>query len=401
MKIPPFDDLSEEQDEICVLAPLDEVILVSGPPGTGKTVVAFYRAEAVSGKGCTPVLVMYNAVLCRYSHNASNLPAVREGVKTWFSWFGRWWKVVFGQYYPQKGPYIPDWEPMLKSTVQLVTDPQRQLRAFREWGHLIVDEGQDFPCDFYHLARLVLNIAESSNVKKVSLTVLADENQRLQAGKNSSIKEIKQALAVKQERHYHLTRNYRNTYEIARAAAHFYVGLPDGIPKLPVNRRGQKPRITRTENLDASVDLIRRFVVNQSDLEIGVFLPTQALQIKYYNELKRRLRDVAGVNVQRYTNNDHEHGDANRLQFDTHGVVTVLCDQSSKGLEFDVVFVPEIQARRWDPVAIDQFRMQFYVLTSRARQFLFFQYTSKNGDQIPILDHFPRPDSDIMEWING
>jgi hypothetical protein len=46
-------------------------------------------------------------------------------------------------------------------------------------------------------------------------------------------------------------------------------------------------------------------------------------------------------------------------------------------------------------------RMQFYVLSSRARQHLTFLYSAKTGEQVPILDHFPSRDTGILEWIDG
>jgi transcriptional regulator with AAA-type ATPase domain len=79
MRTPSYEELSKEQDAICVLAPLDEATLVTGPPGTGKTVVAFYRAETAARKGQSPRLVMYNNVLYRYSGNASKNEKVCRG----------------------------------------------------------------------------------------------------------------------------------------------------------------------------------------------------------------------------------------------------------------------------------------------------------------------------------
>jgi superfamily I DNA/RNA helicase len=283
----------------------------------------------------------------------------------------------------------------------LGTNATCSARAFQNWGHLIIDEGQDFATGFYQMASVVLTHASATSNMNVALTVLADENQRLFPDKNSSITEIERSLAITADRHYRLTRNYRNTYEIASAAAHFYCGLRSGIPDLPDGRHGNMPRITRAVDLDASVDVVKRFVINQSDLEVGVFLPTKALQIKYFNKLTHRLKDIKGVKVQRFTSGDTVFGDATKLEFDRPGVVTVLCDSSCKGLEFDAVFVPELQARRWDPASIDQMRMQFYVLSSRARQHLSYVYSAAQGESVPILDYFPGRQSGLLEWIDG
>ena len=50
MKLPSSTDLSEEQNEI-YWQPLDSRMLVTGPPGTGKTVMALYRGQMVAKAG--------------------------------------------------------------------------------------------------------------------------------------------------------------------------------------------------------------------------------------------------------------------------------------------------------------------------------------------------------------
>jgi superfamily I DNA/RNA helicase len=397
MRTPSYEELSKEQDAICVLAPLEGATLVSGPPGTGKTVVAFYRAEVAAKKRQTPRLVMYNSVLRRFSGNASRDKEVCDGVNTFHSWLWSWWQHAFRSRVPEVARFSPNWEKALEQVFALGGNPDQRKRAFAGWGHLIIDEGQDFANGFYQLASVMLLHAANQGDKSVALTVLADENQRIKVDSNSCIAEIEKHLLIPDERHFALKRNYRNTYEIARAASHFYCGLRTGIPALPEGRHGNTPEIRRMPDLDASVDSIRRFVANQSDLEVGVFLPTKALQIKYFNKLQHRLKDLKGVRVQRYTSGDSEH-DAESLEFDRPGTVTVLCDNSCKGLEFDAVFIPEVQARRWDPASVDHMRMQFYVLSSRARRNLTFLYEAKTGEQVPILEHFPSRDSDILEW---
>jgi DNA helicase-2/ATP-dependent DNA helicase PcrA len=41
-------EISDEQEEIYMDAPMDGVVMVAGPPGTGKTVIAFLRAQALN-----------------------------------------------------------------------------------------------------------------------------------------------------------------------------------------------------------------------------------------------------------------------------------------------------------------------------------------------------------------
>ena len=396
MRLPTYEELSDEQDAVYLMAPLDGATLVSGPPGTGKTVIAFYRAEAVARKGRTPKVVMYNNVLHRYTRNASTQAAVQQGVRTWWSWYGHWWTNVFGGRSPEIKPWHPDWQRVLERVFTLAADPAALQRASNHWGHLIVDEGQDFGKGFYQTAAVLLHLGQSGGTHSHALTVLADENQRLQADLNSCLDDIRGALSLDERRHYKLTRNYRNTLQVARVAASFYCGLPTGVPELPEGRRGPLPRLHGRSGLDDAVEFMVRFVENHRDLEVAVFLPNGALQVKYYNKLAYRLGLAApGVVVQMYRSSDR--GGADKLRFDAPGTVTVLCDQSAKGLEFDAVFIPDLESRRWDPAAIDQMRMQFYVLCSRARTHLHFLHSGEPGS-VPILDYFPQKGSGLLEW---
>ena len=53
MRLPKEAQLSREQKEVC-FAPSTGTVLVTGPPGSGKTVVALYRAKQLEGQGDGP-----------------------------------------------------------------------------------------------------------------------------------------------------------------------------------------------------------------------------------------------------------------------------------------------------------------------------------------------------------
>jgi Cdc6-like AAA superfamily ATPase len=66
MKLPSYQDLSKEQDRINNL-PLEGSYLVTGPPGTGKTVMALYRAQMLSKRNAKAQLLMYSRLLSQYT----------------------------------------------------------------------------------------------------------------------------------------------------------------------------------------------------------------------------------------------------------------------------------------------------------------------------------------------
>src|SRR6185437_12924577 len=71
VKLPAFEDLSKEQDLIYNLD-LDGNFLVSGPPGTGKSVMALYRAQMLSFDDREPAVLTYSNVLQQYTEQAAN-----------------------------------------------------------------------------------------------------------------------------------------------------------------------------------------------------------------------------------------------------------------------------------------------------------------------------------------
>lgn len=88
MTFPGYEDLSLEQDEVYNL-PLDGKSLVSGPPGTGKSVMALYRAQALSIDDRTPAILMFNNVLKQYIALHAAKLGVADGVETFHCWFRR------------------------------------------------------------------------------------------------------------------------------------------------------------------------------------------------------------------------------------------------------------------------------------------------------------------------
>ena len=51
VRLPSYEDLSKEQDDGQPTAIRDGDYVVAGPPGTGKTVIALYRAQAPERHG--------------------------------------------------------------------------------------------------------------------------------------------------------------------------------------------------------------------------------------------------------------------------------------------------------------------------------------------------------------
>jgi superfamily I DNA/RNA helicase len=236
----------------------------------------------------------------------------------------------------------------------------------RSLPHLIIDEGQDFAPGFFLVA---------SHITK-TVTVFADENQRINT-ENSTLARIRAATGIKKV--HKLTRNYRNTKEIAALAACFYTGLESGIPA-PPNRSGDLPVLIGHPTARETVDYILRFERNHPDLEIGVLVPTKQVQSRLWHLLEGKARSP----VVRYVGGKGAKSEP--VSFGRPGI-KVICYSSAKGLEFDAVFLPELQDCALD-MSQPETKMMFYVLLARARDHLFLCYSGKGAPK--LVKAFPK-----------
>lgn len=358
MRLPAFEDLSKEQDLIYNLD-LDGNYLVSGPPGSGKSVMALYRAQVLTFDDREPALLMYNNVLQQYTEQAAGTLEVAGFVRTFHSWIWRFWQEHFKEKPPtmEGNSYEHDWGEM---TQKFFTNPP----GLGSLGDLLVDEGQDLSLGFFRLARFFAK----------NITVFADENQQL-TDRNTTLKEI--VAAIKATRQVELRRNYRNTAEIAAVAAEYYSGAPTGIPESPT-RHGEKPTLRRYDSDVELVDFIARYVKARTNLTIGIACDSWSLQKRLLGLIEERRLPVP---VQTYSSLDKlRYG---RLDFDVPAV-TIVNYKSLKGLEFHTLFVPELQRVSADPTSAVT-RMMFYVVMSRARDELHLSYSGVGGPPA-ILD---------------
>ena len=356
MKLPAFEDLSKEQDLIYNLD-LDGNYLVSGPPGTGKSVMALYRAQVLAIDERKPAVLMYSKVLCQYNEQAADEIDVGMYVKTFHSWFWKWWRT----HYRTAPPTLPGklFDVNWPNVSEVFLNKPVALGSLAD---LIVDEGQDLSLDFFRLTRFLAK----------NITVFADENQQLH-DQNATLEEISKAIGASQ--HVELRRNYRNTAEIAAVAAKYYAGSPTGFPDSP-ERRGDKPTLRRYKDLNDFVGFVEKYAKGRTNLTIGIACPTAKLRDQLYNRLSARKLPMP---VQM-----HPHKDKKKtLDFDS-AAITLLHYQSLKGLEFDTLFVPELQKMTKDPTSAST-RMTFYVVMSRARDELHLSW-SESGEQPAILN---------------
>jgi superfamily I DNA and RNA helicase len=121
--------------------------------------------------------------------------------------------------------------------------------------------------------------------------------------------------------------------------------------------------------------------------QIGVLVAdNNAARTAYATALREELPRRT---VQTYAWGDDSADRVSDIEFDTPGAILVLNRASCKGLEFDAVFVVDLQSARIDESALDFFRMGMYVMTSRARKALFLAWLGNGRSQPPFLSLMP------------
>lgn len=339
MKLPTWDELIPEQLEV-MEHPLDKPLFVVGPPGSGKTVLAVRRADAASGEGKLVALVTYNRMLRRLAALLTEGDAVSRTMH----------KFAYHDYRkrtgmpPGKKPYSSyeyDWSEMLATIKAHQNDEPK-------WDHVVVDEGQDLPEDFFRY------LSEHSTMV---LTVFADEDQALGV-RRTTLTKIRTAAGLPQP--ILLSENHRNSPEIAALAEHFHSGgLPTATPRRPAI--GQRPRLVRETRVGDTIELIATWYENRGGT-VGVVVSSNNTGYDMYQRLRARLPERR---VDIYTS-VRSNEDAIALLEEG---VTILNKESVKGQEFDTVFILELE--QFIPCMNDAMKRAMYMMCARGRDYLF------------------------------
>ena len=392
MRMPDLADLDSDQRDVYVKAPMDGAVLVTGPPGTGKTVVAFHRAVSLRRFDDQPAtIIMFNKVLRQYTQSVQMDHDVQ--IEHFHGWYPNWFKSSFGKAAPKKEKYVFDF---LKAK-QIVKAASKDQLSKAHWGHLIIDEGQDFAPELYEFLKFFID-RDFAEENKPTLTVFADDNQTIH-DQCSMLKEIQFELDAqsKDKRFWRLEKNYRNSRSIALFARKYQL-LKRGAAKLPDEDSSRKPDVMFFPNRNTIAKRIANQAKN-SRSQIGVISFGGRGEVKAaYTELVSACDEVGIKAPQMYTSDSRSiFNDATKLDFQDDSSITVLHVKSSKGLEFDNVIVLNMHLIYGGHLSEEAMK-ELYVVSSRARSVLMFNFPCFSEHLPAPVGLMPAPDENVCKF---
>jgi DNA helicase II / ATP-dependent DNA helicase PcrA len=383
-QLPGIQDLSKEQERVRAL-PFEGQHLIIGGPGTGKSVMALLRAKALADEKLNYRFLVFNHLLMQSSKKLFGGELISQ---QWQSWFISVFTGEVCEDLPRlksenisrRRPF--DWAEIVNSCKSHHGGDESNERPF-----IIIDEGQDMPPDFYEA--LV-------NLGFENLFLVADQNQQIADGENSSRQDLEDALGLDATETIELTENYRNHLAIARLARAFYTGDPASPPpKLPdpPPYEVKKPILFtyRSEQFHSIIVRVLKMAINNPRKLIGILCPNNSVREKFYGALVFHNKS-AGHSPVMLTS--FKSGDKHEMPFDEGGVM-VINAQACKGLEFDIIFLADIDQFRCDVRSLDQTKKLFYVMIARATEHVIL--LRQHGDEKPIDAIIPKDDPSVLE----
>jgi superfamily I DNA and RNA helicase len=362
--------------------------IIYGVAGSGKTVLLIARAKWLHERDphAKILLLCYNVVLSVYlKHVLADYPRIDV------FHFDGWVKHNGIPPRNSKDPATGKMEDDVSLGSRLLEHLRHHAGDSRKYDAILVDEAQDFPPIWFSCL-----LESLTDPLDGDLLIVCDGNQGIRLIDSVSWK----SLGIKaQGRTLHqafdLDRNYRNTREILRLAAHFTAknvkDNEDSISIVPVDpsqaiRRGPKPLLIRCQDHAdeckrianiAKVLLNGEVPFNEIKItiqphEMGILYPKK--MYKDTETFKTFLKDLGTLAPVTWLNEDYY---SRTKVFEKS--IKVQTVASSKGLQYRVVFV--MWTDLFDPQTPGDLDLQqrfLYVALTRASDVLVVMYSGTN-----------------------
>ncbi len=332
----------------------EKSIFLSGCPGSGKTTISLHRLRRILNEGKNALLFTFQNLLRISMQNLlheENIP--REKVSTLFKWY----------FNETRGFYSEDaYQDIIDKLHETDLNPD-------DYDELIIDEGQDLDIKTYKTL--------PGFFKKT--TVGADNGQKVIADKGCLQDEINNELEQFGKVYKVLLQyNYRNTYEIYNFARRFVPDNPLANDPLTLHQldrdndelgegNSERPMVYIYRDEDLMKRRLGLLLDNFRGSNIAVLLPRKE-DVEKYSEMISSLNvNDQGFSCSKfYSDFYRDLSNREKKEYDQSlEDIVVTTFVSAKGLEFDVVILPEFQD------AVEERKKQYYVACTRAKRNVF------------------------------
>lgn len=342
--------------------------IIHGVAGSGKTMILGYRCVELARRYAKPVLVLcYNKTL---ASRLEQLVAAHDVAdKVTVAHFHGWCSRQLGAYAVARPAADADRDRYFEALVNAVIDGVEHGAIPRaQYAAVLIDEGHDFRPEWFRL------VTQMVDPETNSLLLLYDDAQTIyESGERRKFTFASVGIQA-QGRTTILRLNYRNTLEILATAKSFAQEVlkeqssdEDHIPIVApesAGRRGPLPELLHCRSIwDEASAIVER-------VNLALSAGARPDDFGVLCRSRRVARLVAGKIEKAGIPCTLAESDTKRHLFGGASTVKVMTMHSSKGLEFDTVFIPgicEIAANGSpDPAAMRQEARLLYVAMTRA-----------------------------------
>ena len=316
---------------------IDDSYIVKGCAGSGKTILALYRANDI------------------------RIDAIASGRTSSFS------VVVFTKALRS----------FIRSAIQDLGIDLHQVIHYEKWDgnavdYIVIDEAQDFSTE---------KITVCKETTRKSMMLYGDSQQRLYPG-GLPLEEIATMLGIVEKE---LLKNYRLPKLVADFAS--FLGEDRDLASKCMKAGSEKPRILRFDSWQEELDFIMEEIRTRNYTDVAILLP-------FNNKLKAPKtnfhRNVETVK-EYFDSSDFTHEfkmrkdehDTIDLDFDSE-LPKVMSFHSSKGLQFETVFIPFIDYpdSQW---FAEEYKKPLYVAATRTYRNLYLSHSSGVNELFKII----------------
>lgn len=332
------------QEEI-IDSPLDK-FLVTGPAGSGKTIVCNLKVLQLEEAGDSYIIVIYTKALKKYLEGKL-LNCDLHDIEN---------KIFYADEFKGK-----------KDSV---------IEEIKRMGveYILIDEVQDLSID---------EINSFTEIAKKGYFLFGDKSQQVYPDRTGSINVIDEIKKTHNIKNYNLTRTFRVPSKIAE--------LAECIDKHKTNiskdcyfKSDEIPKVIQFNSLDEEMKYIIDVIINENWENVGILLKTNE---EVYNAARclNGLSKELKLNIQFEQKSDNYKKGTDNLNFSSSNP-KIMTYHSAKGLEFDRVFIPFC---RYDdnPTAYN-YQEAFFVAITRAKETLIISYS--HGRRSQFIDMFDK-----------